>query len=133
MAFTFDMKKYGHLLSPEENSLLTVAARILPDYPDASSDELIDGIKAALIVKWQAELRKKALNARRDKALRRAELVMASNPDSGTINYATPEEVSHVLKSVLFRGYKTSTYYNEEGMETLKFWREDMEEPFDDV
>ena len=95
-------------------------------------DMLHHQIELELASRWQKASAKRALDVRLSRVQERVEAHIKSSPVSDEIYFTSCEEQSLAAEIFEKKGYKTS-FVSDEGMDGVKYWPADEEEPFDGI
>ena len=95
-------------------------------------DMLHHQIELELASTWQKDAAKRALDVRLSRVQERVEAHIKSSPVSDEIYFTSCEEQSPAAEIFEKKGYKTS-FVSDEGMDGVKYWPADEEEPFDGI
>ena len=97
-----------------------------------SKDMLHHQIELELASRWQKAAAKRAKEVRLSRVYGRVESYLKSYPVSDSIFFDSCEEQELAEKLLQERGYKTS-HVSDEGMDGVKYWPADEEEPFEGI
>ena len=89
-------------------------------------------IELELADDWEKASMKRALDVRLSRVQERVEAHIKSSPISDEIYFASCEEQSLAEEIFQKKGYKTS-FVSEEGMDGVKYWPADEDEPFEGI
>ena len=95
-------------------------------------DMLHHQIELELAYTWQKAYAKRVLDVRLSRVQERVEAHIKSSPVSDEIYFASCEEQSFAAEIFQKKGYKTS-FVSDEGMDGVKYWPADQEEPFEGI
>lgn len=97
-----------------------------------SIDMLRHQIELELAEDWEKASAKRALDVRLSRVQERVEAHIKSSPISDEIYFASCEEQSLADEIFQKKGYKTR-FVSEEGMDGVKYWPADEDEPFEGI
>ena len=97
-----------------------------------SVDMVHHQIELELASMWQRDAAKRALQVRLSRVQERVEAHIKSSPVSDEIYFTSCEEQSLAAEIFEKKGYKTSLV-SDEGMDGVKYWPADEEEPFEGI
>lgn len=98
----------------------------------AKLDMLHHQIELELATHWQKAAAERALDVRLSRVQERVEAHIKSSPVSDEIYFTSCEEQSLAAEIFEKKGYKTS-FVSDEGMDGVKYWPADEEEPFEGI